>query len=154
MIDLIRVKKPGTFSELRARPRDWDLIRASPSRPATSEKVATKGRTKDRTRSRVQKFRKSLQTERHPQKKVRRRSTAHRHLPKETGIETSLKATNSINMADLQGFQLIFGQFQWMTAHPDDHSKFREIDPLPKRIWRTEKRAIRTEWRKSAISEA
>ncbi|WP_229822694.1 hypothetical protein, partial [Novosphingobium arvoryzae] len=31
---------------------------------------ATKGRTKDRTRSRVHKFRKSLQTERHPQKKV------------------------------------------------------------------------------------
>jgi hypothetical protein len=78
MIDLIGVKKPGTFSELRARPRDWDLIRASPSRPATSKKCATKGRTKDRTRSRVQKFRKSLQTERHPQKKVRRRSTAPR----------------------------------------------------------------------------
>ena len=81
MIDLIGVKKPGTFSELRARPRDWDLIRASPSRPATSKKCATKGRTKDRTRSRVQKFRKSLQTELHPQKKVRRRSTApHHHL--------------------------------------------------------------------------
>ncbi|WP_229822704.1 hypothetical protein, partial [Novosphingobium arvoryzae] len=68
MIDLIGVKKPGTFSELRARPRDWDLIRASPSRPAISKKCATKGRTKDRTRSRVHKFRKSLQTERHPQK--------------------------------------------------------------------------------------
>lgn len=78
MIDLIGVKKPGTFSELRARPRDWDLIRASPSRPATSKNCATKGRTKDRTRSRVHKFRKSLQTERHPQKKVRRRSTSHR----------------------------------------------------------------------------
>lgn len=47
MIDLIGVKKPGTFSELRARPRDWDLIRASPSRPATSKKCATKGRTVD-----------------------------------------------------------------------------------------------------------
>ena len=81
MIDLIGVKKPGTFSELRARPRDWDLIRASPSRPAISKKCATKGRTKDRTRSRVHKFRKSLQTERHPQKKVRRRSTTHRQLP-------------------------------------------------------------------------
>jgi len=57
-------------------------------------------------------------------------------------------------MAYLQGFSTVFGQFQWMTSHPDDHSKFREIDRLPKRIWRTEKREIRTEWRKSAISEA
>jgi hypothetical protein len=32
MIDLIGVKKPGTFSELRARPREtWNLLRASSS---------------------------------------------------------------------------------------------------------------------------
>jgi hypothetical protein len=86
--------------------------------------------------------------------KVRRRSTAPRHLPKETGIETSPEALKSQNMTDLQGFEPVFDQFQWMTLHPDNHSKFREIDRLPKRIWRTEKRAIRTEWRKSAISEA
>ena len=78
----------------------------------------------------------------------------HRHLPKETGIETSLEAVKSKNMAYLQGFKPIFDQFQWTALHPDNYSKFREFVRLPKRIWRTEKRAIRTEWRKSGIFEA
>ena len=77
-----------------------------------------------------------------------------RHLPKETGIETSLEAVKSKNMAYLQGFKPIFDQFQWTALHPDNYSKFREFVRLPKRIWRTEKRAIRTEWRKSGIFEA
>lgn len=35
-----------------------------------------------------------------------------RHLPKETGIETSPEALRSQNMSDLQGFETVFDRFQ------------------------------------------
>jgi hypothetical protein len=53
-------------------------------------------------------------------------------LPKETGIETSPEAVICRNIANLQRFPTIFDWFQWIALQPYDHSKFREIDRLPK----------------------
>src|SRR5690606_33063546 len=73
MIETIRVGQ--TRNLLRASSsllEMWPPIRASPSRPAAPCQPHETGLTKVRTRSHVQKIRNSLQTERHPQKKIRK----------------------------------------------------------------------------------
>ena len=71
MIDMIRVGQ--TRNLLRASSSLSEIwTRSAHHHPGQRRQSAARtGLTKVRTRSHVQKFRKSLQTERHPQKKVR-----------------------------------------------------------------------------------
>ena len=74
--------------------------------------------------------------------KVGSGSTTPRHLPKETGVELAPSTQNLRKMAQFRGFYEHFEKFQWIALHPDDHSKFREIVRLPRRVYEPEKYAL------------